>query len=202
MSPKGTKYRNYKKFLYQIQFKTIKISKMKQVTVNLYKFSELSEEAKEKAIERFADINVDHDWYEFFFEEAKDLGFRINGFDIYRNHEIDIDLIDSEIDICQAIIKSHGEMCDTYKMAEKFLAELTQCQENYDAVEGDEEIDYDAYLEIADKLADCKKEFQQELSECYLQMLRENYEYYTSKEAIIETIEANDYDFTEEGKLY
>ena len=35
-----------------------------------------------------------------------------------------------------------------------------------------------------------------------LSMLKANYDYLTSREAIIETIEANEYDFTIDGKLY
>jgi myo-inositol catabolism protein IolC len=33
--------------------------------VKVYKFNELDEKAKEKAIERYSDINVDYDWWEF-----------------------------------------------------------------------------------------------------------------------------------------
>ena len=40
-----------------------------------------------------------------------------------------------------------------------------------------------------------------ELSEGYRVMLASEYDYLSSEEAIIETIEANDYDFTAEGKL-
>jgi hypothetical protein len=33
-------------------------------------------------------------------------------------------------------------------------------------------------------------------------MLRQEYEYLTSEGAIIETIEANEYEFTEEGRMF
>jgi hypothetical protein len=35
----------------------------------------------------------------------------------------------------------------------------------------------------------------------YLEMLRQEYEYQTSEEAIIETIEANEYTFLEDGTM-
>ena len=36
---------------------------MKTVTINIYQFSELSDEAKENAIKELYDINVDSDWW-------------------------------------------------------------------------------------------------------------------------------------------
>jgi len=35
-----------------------------------------------------------------------------------------------------------------------------------------------------------------------MSILRQEYEYQTSEEAIIETIAANDYDFTNEGRIF
>ena len=51
-----------------------------------------------------------------------------------------------------------------------------------------------------DKILD--EEYQKEYSEDILSYLRSNYDYQISDEAIIETIEANDYDFTTDGKIY
>ena len=36
---------------------------MRKIEVMLYEFRELNESAKEKAIERFRDFNVDYDWW-------------------------------------------------------------------------------------------------------------------------------------------
>ena len=44
-------------------------------------------------------------------------------------------------------------------------------------------------------------DFLQSLCEDYRIILRNEYEYLTSEEAIIETIESNEYYFTEDGKL-
>jgi hypothetical protein len=177
---------------------------MKQITVttNVYKFDELSEEGKQKAIEGLWDINVDYEWWDFAYEDAKLIGVKINGFDIDRGSYCDIKLINGEIAICQAILKSHGEMCDTFKMAEKFLPQLQSALSDYEIANDDDDIDYDVYLEAQDKYNDLKDEFKNELQEKYLIILRKEYEYLTSEEAIIETIEANDYDFTEDGKLF
>ena len=52
-----------------------------------------------------------------------------------------------------------------------------------------------------DKLIDMENEFLKSLLEDYSIMLQNEYEYLTSEEAIIETIEANEYEFTQAGKL-
>ena len=47
---------------------------MKTKTINTYSFDELNEQAKEKAREWFRAGNLDYDWYEFVFEDAKRVG--------------------------------------------------------------------------------------------------------------------------------
>lgn len=51
-------------------------------------------------------------------------------------------------------------------------------------------------------LDDLDAAFARALSEEYLSILRQEYDYQTSEEAIKGTIEANDYDFTEDGKIF
>jgi hypothetical protein len=46
---------------------------MKTRTINVYEFSELSDEAKEKAIEKLYDINVDYDWWDSNYEDFENL---------------------------------------------------------------------------------------------------------------------------------
>ena len=156
---------------------------MKQITIKTYSFDELSEEAKKKAIEKYADINTDDEWYEYLEEDAENIGIQITDFDIYR-YECNGKLKTSALESIEKVLKEHGKTCETYKIAlkHKAIIERINCgkeseDQYYDAVE-----DY-----LTDMLA------------AYLTMLQEDYEYKTSEEAIIETIEANDYQFTEEG---
>lgn len=44
---------------------------MKKVFVKLYQFSELSDEAKETALDKLRDINVDHNWWDFVYDDFK-----------------------------------------------------------------------------------------------------------------------------------
>jgi len=81
----------------------------------LYHFDELSEEAKQKAIEGLSDINTDYEWWESTYEDAENIGLKLTSFGLDR--------------------------------------------------------------------------------------MQKDYEHLTSSEAIIETIQANEYEFTENGKL-
>lgn len=44
---------------------------MKQVTIKLYQFSELKEEAKETALDKMRDINTDYRWWDFEYDNFK-----------------------------------------------------------------------------------------------------------------------------------
>jgi len=51
-----------------------------------------------------------------------------------------------------------------------------------------------------EKLDELGEEFTKAILEEYLSMLKKEYEYLTSDEAVKEMIEANEYEFTEKGK--
>ena len=54
---------------------------------------------------------------------------------------------------------------------------------------------------LEEKLLDTENYFLEQLLQDYLCLLRQEYEYQTSSEAIKETIICNDYEFTESGEL-
>ena len=160
---------------------------MKTKTYNTYKFEELSEESQQKAIENLYDINVDYDWYEWVYKDAKNIGLKIEAFDLDRASYVKGRLTLSPRECMLAIIKEHGKDGETHKDAVKYLAKL-------DALDLDSK-DYD------DQFEDLVTEFIYDLKEDYLIILTKEYEYLTSKEAIIEIIKSNDYDFTVNGKI-
>jgi len=45
---------------------------MKTIEINLYQFNELSESAKQTAIEWYRSVNLDYDWWEFIYDDAKE----------------------------------------------------------------------------------------------------------------------------------
>ena len=167
----------------------------------VYKFDELSEEAKQKVIEGLADINVDCNWFEFIYEDANNVGLKINGFDIDRRSYCNLEFTKGAENCADLIIANHGEACDTYNTAKKFLEDRTELVKKYsDGVDIERVYEGNIY-ELDFELDELEEDFLKSLSEDYLSMLKEEYEYKTSEEAIVETIKTNDYEFTDNGKL-
>ena len=171
---------------------------MKTVEIKLYKFSELSEEAKEKAINKLYDLNVDYEWWDSVYDDAKNIGLKITAFDLDRNRNAEGEFILSANEVAQNILNEHGEHCETYKTAQSFMNEWQPVFNNY---MDETHKDYESQ-KSEDKLIDIENEFLKSILEDYSIMLQKEYEYLTSEAAIIETIEANDYDFTEDGEMY
>jgi hypothetical protein len=159
---------------------------MRTIETTLYKYSELSEAGKQEAIKNLSNINVDFDWWDFTYDDAAEIGIKIEGFDIERGGYIKAEYFCSAMESIKKVLEKHGPDCDTTKTAQYFL---------------------DLYNEIApemrddDWLSDFEDDYLDAMCDCYFTILRDEYEYLTSEKAIIETIEANDYEFTEDGKL-
>ena len=150
----------------------------------VYKFDELSDEAKEKVIEDHYDINVDYDWWDSVYDDASNVGIKIMEFDIDRGSYCKGKLYASEESVAEAIIKQHGEHYETYKTAEEFLNCVSELDDE------------------SDEYAEACESFLYSILEDYRIILEKEYEYLTSEEAIIETIKANEYDFTEDGEIF
>jgi biotin-(acetyl-CoA carboxylase) ligase len=175
---------------------------MKTIEIQLFKFDELSDKAKEKALIEYYDWNVNFDWWDNVYEDAKNVGITINGFDIDRGNYCEIEFRYDEKDICQKIIMEYGENCETHKIATKFLSDYDELVKRYsdgiikDIVSEYNEEDFD------NEIIELETELHDELSEEYLSILRKEYEYLTSEEAIIEALEANEIEFTINGEIY
>ena len=160
---------------------------MRTVTTRttVYKFEELTDAAKESALAHLYDINVDHDWWKCVYDDAKTIGCEIRAFDTGRSNSIDLRCPNAH-QTAILIVENHGETCDTMKLADEYLKDFDKLDRGEDG-------------ELADEI---EKEFARALGEEYLSILRTEYEYQTSEEAIKETIEANDFDFTKEGRIF
>ena len=172
------------------------------VTTKVYSFAELSDEAKENAIQNLYDINVNYEWWDCEFEDAKTVFLKITEFDLDRNRHCKGQFIESAEETAEAILREHGESCETYQTAKNYLDERTALVAKYsdgiktDEVAEDNEYDFDNDCDELDN------EFLRSILEDYSIMLQKQYEYLCSEKVIIETIEANEYEFTEDGKLY
>lgn len=164
----------------------------------VYKFDELSDDAKQTAVERLYDINVDYDWWEYTHIDAEEIGCKISGFDTGRGGTCGLVCKDA-CRTARLILANHGDECDTYKLAKKYANDHGKIMEEADKDEEGELTDEYAVDTLLDEL---DAEFERSLGEEYLSLLRQEYEYLTSHEAIIDTITANDYEFTEDGRIF
>lgn len=167
---------------------------MRTLTMKVYKFSELSEEAKQNAISKHSDINVDYNWWDFVYEDAKTSAFLdIQEFDLDRR-QIGAKLTESMEKSIKSVLENHGKKCDTYKTAKKF-------QEKYNILAVRQRLSqtdqlYDELEEAKSELAD---EYTKELAEDFRGILQREFDYQTSDKGIIEAIETNEYEFDEDG---
>lgn len=164
---------------------------MKEVIVQTYKFSELSDDAKKKAIEEHWNVLSFFEWWDFIYDDAKRLGLKINAFDLYPK-SIDITYQDDPEDVANAILKEYGHSMDIHNTATEYLARYNQIEQ---LVEEDE-------ILPSDELEQLNEDFLHDLGECFLSLLNSEYEWRTSDEAIGEELEINDYDFTADGNRF
>jgi hypothetical protein len=145
---------------------------MRQETINIYKIDELSEKSRRIALDKLREYNLNYNWWDYIYDDAKNINLEIKGFDI--NAYIDMEFIYTAEETADAIIKNHGDMCDTYQHAKNFL------NGNY-------------YRDDNEFLIDLKID--------YLNMLAKEYDYLQSDEAILELCDANSYEFYENGRM-
>ena len=171
------------------------------VTTKVYSFVELSELAKENAIQELSDINTDYEWWDGEYMDAENVGIKITEFDIGRGSFCRGSIDDVE-ETANKIIAEHGDMCETYQTAANYLKDRGELVKKYsDGIKTDEAAEDNEY-DFDQECDELDAEFEKSILEDYRIMLEKQYEYLCSDEAIIETIEANEYDFTEDGKLY
>lgn len=195
------------------------------VTVTqVFDFDELSSEARDKAIESLSDINTDFDWWDCTYDDINELARRfglnisIEGFDTYRRNiavkgdytykadglkqlkdyapnEGELISLVVQLDALQKTLKPYEEVEDEPREAflEARLGVNGHCDTTVVSacIEGD---NGDADSELEDIL--------REICEVFLSMLIRDYEYRTSREAIIDTIKANEWTFTKDGKMF
>ena len=175
---------------------------MRIIETQAYTFDELSDDAKENAKIELREINVEHDWWDCTYETFRELGIRIEHFDLGRRSEIGIDLIETHHEVAINIIGTFGENglkanAEYFiEQRDKLVKELGEGNEvaGYSVKEGNEG-------EFDERVETIEEYYFNGLKRDVLYWLRCEYEYLMSDEAIVDTIEANEYEFTKEGKL-
>ena len=161
--------------------------------IKVYKFNELSEDAKQKAIESNYDISVDYDWwdcdYDYFIEQLEEIGLSCEKFYFSTDRENYIEPVNLKVIDERLFLKACKVDLRT-KEAKKILEEtgFSISENKYNTTIETEDNDYSDIVQ--DKLSD------------FLISLKSSYEYLTSEESIIESLLGNDYDFTVDGSMY
>ena len=164
---------------------------MKTIEIKVYRFEELDEQTKEKVIENYRYINVDNTfWYDCIKEEFDELGLEIKEFNLDRGNYAKI-YIDNLEETSKSILHEFGDSVLIKQTAKNYINEYEKIQANFK-----EDEDIEREVELLDE------QYEKEYSEDILSYLRSSYDWEISDEAITETIEANEYDFTIEGKIY
>jgi hypothetical protein len=172
---------------------------MRNVRTKVYSFSELNETAKQTAIHNFSSINVDFEWWDSVYMDAENVGLKITSFDLDRNRQAKGDFLDDGIICANLILENHGETCETYKTAINFLDEIKQIENTFESVDTS---DFDNVQEMEEAKQDAENDFLQSILEDYSIILEKESDYLQSEQAIIETIEANEYEFLKDGSIY
>lgn len=176
---------------------------VRQETINIYKFEELpDEQAKDKARDWYRQGGLDHEWWDSTYDDAKNIGLKITGFDLDRGLMAEGDFTEDAVDVAKAIMKDHGKKTETYSDAEDFLEEWKQGEKAYlKANKDDPEYLDESPFEDSDEAEKLEAEFQKTILEDYARMLQSEYDYLNSDEAVDESIIANEYEFHEDGSI-
>ena len=166
----------------------------------VYPFDELSEEAKEKAVQGLWDINLFYEWWESIYDDALSARLKLTEFELDRGAYCRGEFIENAEDTAATIIENHGESCETHKTATLYVYESELLFIEYPVQLDEEGFDENEDMRESEQ-ADIDAEFLKSILEDYRIMLQKDYEYLGSEDAIIETIKANEYEFTEDGKL-
>jgi len=172
-------------------------------TRNIYTLDEV----KDKAIEVNWDINVNFEWWDGVYFDAAGIGLYLNEFDVDRDNHCTGELLASCQEVADRIMIHHGETCDTYKLAKEFLAEaepLINWSQKVEASRFDlcrREGVAATYHKKETALAELERKFKRDLLMEYAVILKKDYEYLTSPEAIEATLRTNAYAFNEDGTL-
>lgn len=170
---------------------------MRVIETKVYTFDELSDDAKQKAINSLNGINVDHNWWEFIYGDAEEIGLKITSFDLDRNRHADGHFTLSAAEVMANIFANYGEDCRAHKTAKAFEEDWQPLFNEY----MDESSDKYEDSETECDLNDLEFDFLKSLLEDYSIILKNGYEYLQSDESVIESIVANQYEFTEKGEL-
>ena len=191
---------------------------MRTITKEVYKFEELNEETQERVIEDNRDINVDYQWWDFSFDDIKEIGkiLGINIKNIYFSgfySQGDGACFEGDYSYEKESVKKIKEYAPLDEELHKIAKDLYLLQKkHFYRLSANVEHNGHYYHEFCtnitvydDNISDDTTEGIKEILRSFMQWiystLEKECEYLTSDEAIKDTIIANEYEFTEEGEM-
>ncbi len=174
-------------------------------TIHIFTFEELSEHAKDIAIENHRYDLLYNDWWQLIYEDAKNIGLKITSFDLDRNRHAEGDNLLAANEIAQNISNEHGERTDTYICASDFMEDWQPLFNEYIELSSKDETteeEDDRIYELEGDLNEVESQFITDLLECYSVILQKDYEYNMRDEIIAEDIILNNMEFTADGEDY
>lgn len=196
------------------------------VETKVFKINELSDEAKQAAILALSDINVNYDWWDFVYENAKTIGklMGINISDIYFSgfyskgdgacFEGSYEYVKGSV----AAVKAHAPKdTELHRIVAELAAEQRKCF--YQIRASVKQYGHYNHRHCTDISVDFESHtgdqnyYSEEIETNVIKLLRDymlwifkqlgsSHDHLTSEEAVVETIEANEYEFTVDGDLY
>jgi hypothetical protein len=184
---------------------------MKTIELKLYDFAELSMESKKRALEKYREFNTDYGWWESLLDDWKEKlaeqgfndaeinfsGFGSQGDGASFTASVDLDkfltgckvktkfkrVLDYDYDM---VIKTSGNYSYVYSM------DIDASYYDNDKLE----------TMLLGELENLVLGEARDLAKEIYRVLEEEYYRQTSDEAVAETLETNEYDFTENGEIY
>lgn len=176
-------------------------NKMRTVRTKVYQFSELSESAKQKAIEWYLSGNDDSSFaWDNTTEDAIQIGLKIHSLDDHRPN--DGEFVESAESTAQQIIENHGKMCETYKTAAAFLKERDELVSKHSDGIDTSKVAEDNEYDFDNECDELEEEFLKSILEDYRIMLNKDIDYQNSEEYAIDAIVSNEYEFTKDGERF
>lgn len=178
---------------------------MKKIIMTVYSFDELSDEAKQKAIEteRHNELRLNYNWWDGVFDNFRE-----------QFKEIGIDNADFEFSLGDYAKLTKGEI-DMEKIIPKLRFKLEEYIKDYTSaciINGDATFDFDDYKEhpciydyyekVVEQLEKGLNDKIEELNKKLYKALQEEYEYLQSDDVIAEEFINNESLFYEDGTLY
>ena len=202
---------------------------MRTETVEIYKFNELSESAKENALENLREINIRYgDWWDSIYDMYKcdTPGFEIDN--IYFSGfwsqgdgaMFEGCITDDVLDLIKPSYRNEAYNRDFYKVINlikkdyiSVFGKFKQYGHYYHHKSYSDTLEYEFindsygkdYSNVEEVLEDILEEIREHYEDVCMKLYRDlekEYEYLTSEEAIIETIECNEYEFTKDGEQF